>query len=364
MKKWITFALAALVLVFLPLISFNRGNNTSAETRLKQTEPGRAEEHPLKLNKLVLGYYAVDYAGDMLSYRSLDGNYAWIDSIATFDYLIDEEGSLIGHPDKQAVELARQRGVKSLALIHNYDKGFNPGLAHQVLSVEETRSALADNIFSLINEHGFDGVNIDLEGIPLKDRDYYISFLQELKDNLSVCGFLLTVSIPARTAHDIPNNWSGAYDYARIGEIADLVAVMTYDEHWFGGEPGPIASLPWVESVLSYSLSRIPGEKLLLGIAAYGYDWSSTGDCQGVSWKKISEFEAQNGGANWHEEFSSPYLIYYDQSGDKHEVWYENQSSLELKLDLVNNSGIAGVAIWRLGFEDDAFWQSLTKKLT
>jgi spore germination protein len=358
MKKWMTFALAALVLVLLPLFIFNHGKNTFRDSRMNQPD------YPLKLNKLVLGYYAVDYKGDMLSYNSLDGNHALIDSIATFDCLIDGKGNLIGQPDSRAVELAKSRDIKSLVLIHNYQNGFQPGLAHQVLSVEENRSNLTDNILSLLEEHGYDGVNIDLEGILLKDRDYYNGFLKELKEKLSPRGFLLTVSIPARTAHDIPNNWSGAYDYARIGETADLVAVMTYDEHWFGGDPGPIASLPWVERVLDYSVSQIPREKILLGIPAYGYDWSSDGECRSVPWSKAGELASENGGANWHNESSTPYIIYYDESGDRHETWFENESSLELKLDLVNNSGVAGVAIWRLGFEDGGFWRSLTKKLS
>ncbi|MDD4237421.1 MAG: glycosyl hydrolase family 18 protein [Desulfotomaculaceae bacterium] len=364
MKKWFTFILAALVFVFLPLCSYNHGNSTPAESHLNQPETGHSHSSPSKLNKFVLAYYAVDYTGDMLSYDSLNSNYTWIDSIAIFNYLIDGRGNLIGQPYSQAVGLAKSRDIKSLMLVHNYVEGFSSGLAHQVLSVEENRSNLENNILSLIEEHGLDGVNIDLEGIPIQDREYYSIFLQELKEKFSPYGFLLSVSIPARTAEDIPNNWSGAYDYVRIGEIADLVAVMTYDEHWFGGAPGPIASLPWVERVLNYSVSQIPREKILLGIPAYGYDWSSDGECRSVSWNKAGELASENGGANWHDESSTPYITYYDKSGDKHETWFENESSLELKLDLANSSGVAGVAIWRLGFEDAGFWRTLTAKLS
>jgi spore germination protein YaaH len=198
----------------------------------------------------------------------------------------------------------------------------------------------------------------------LEDQVYYSGFLEELKEMFSPYGFLLTVSIPAKTADDIPNNWSGAYDYPRIGEIADLVAIMTYDEHWYGGSTGPIASLPWVEKVINYTVSQMPREKILLGIPAYGYDWSGSGGCQNVFWNKAADLASANGGAIWHDESSSPYFIYNDKWGDKHEVWFENQTSLELKLDLVNSSGIAGVAIWRLGFEDDKFWRSLDAKLS
>jgi len=71
---------------------------------------------------------------------------------------------------------------------------------------------------------------------------------------------------------DQQDNWSSAFDYAAIGKYADWVQIMTYDEHWSGGTPGPIASLPWVENVIKYAITVIPKEKILLGVAAYGYD--------------------------------------------------------------------------------------------
>jgi spore germination protein len=53
-----------------------------------------------------------------------------------------------------------------------------------------------------------------------------------------------------------------------FGETAGLVAVMTYDEHWFGCDPAPIVFLPWVKWALNYSVSRIPKKKMLLVIPA------------------------------------------------------------------------------------------------
>lgn len=48
---------------------------------------------------------------------------------------------------------------------------------------------------------------------------------------------------------------------------------MTYDEHYPGGSPGPIASIGWVNNVVKYATTVIPKEKIYLGLAAYGYDW-------------------------------------------------------------------------------------------
>jgi spore germination protein YaaH len=98
-------------------------------------------------------------------------------------------------------------------------------IAHQVLSVEKNRKNLERNILSIVKGNGFDGVNIDLEGVPPGDRAFYNKFLSELKQMFKPYGYLLTVSIPAKTADNPLNSWNGAYDYRTIGNTADLVAL-------------------------------------------------------------------------------------------------------------------------------------------
>ncbi|MCL6634468.1 MAG: peptidoglycan-binding protein [Peptococcaceae bacterium] len=325
--------------------------------------PGGSGNTYTKLKRTVLGYYTEDYPGDRLSYDSLAGNSDFLDAIATFSFLTDGRGNLTGQPVSQGMDLAKSRKVKTLMLVHNYSGGFDSGLAHTVLSVQENRVNLEKNILSSVKKHGFDGVNIDLEGLPAADRASYSALLAELKELFKPYGYLLTVSIPAKTGDDPAGGLSGAYDYRTIGSYADLVMLMTYDEHWFGGEPGPVASLPWVQQVLDYAVQTIPRDKILMGVAAYGYDWSAAGT-RTVLWSRAGALAARYGGAGWDDWYSSPYLIYYDENGNRHEVWYENRFSLSLKLDLANSYNIGGIAVWRLGFEDDSFWQTVREKFS
>ncbi|HPZ42670.1 MAG TPA: glycosyl hydrolase family 18 protein [Bacillota bacterium] len=325
------------------------------------SQPGTSQS---KLNRIVLGYYTEYYPGDNLSYNSLLANHASIDYIATFSYLTDGRGNLTGTPITTGVELAKNKGVKSLMLVHNISNAIDSDAAHTLLSVPENRMNFEKNILSLIKEHGFDGVNIDLEGVPAADRSNYSTLLKELKEMLEPAGYLLTVSIPAKTRDNPLDNWNGAYDYTAIGEYADLVTLMTYDEHWPGGYPGPVASLSWVQQVLDYAVKSIPREKILMGVAAYGYNWSSAGGASTVLWNRAGTLASRNGGARWNDQYSAPYLIYYDQRGYRHEVWFENRFSLAIKLDLVNSYDLGGIAVWRLGFEDASFWQTVVEKIS
>lgn len=65
----------------------------------------------------------------------------------------------------------------------------------------------------------------------------------------------------------------------------------------------------------------------------------------------------------WDTPSQSPYFYYQDNSGIKHEVWFESSSSLAFKLELVKKYNLKGIAIWRLGNGTDRFWEIIDNKL-
>ncbi|MCX7921052.1 MAG: glycosyl hydrolase family 18 protein [Clostridia bacterium] len=315
---------------------------------------------------MVLGFATNDYQGDNGSYNSMTKYHNNLDSIATFSYRIDTSGALnmTGVSQQRAVSLANQKNISTLVAIHNFkDRRFDGSLAHSVLSNAAKRKALIDNIILVMSKESYSGVNVDIENVYWNDRAYYSAFIKELKERLTPYGFLTTVSIPAKTYDAYQNNtWSGAYDYKEIGKYADRILIMTYDEHYFGGSPGPISSLPWVKNVMAYATKTMPANKILLGIAAYGYDWSSS-NAAVIAFKNADSTIANLGVQSlWNDTFKSPYFK-YTKNGISHEVWYENASSISYKLDLVNTYKLGGIGIWKLGYENDTFWSSINKKI-
>jgi len=344
MRTWCLRAVTGLLLVVLSLVS----------------QPVCAGASP---NRLVIGYYAENYPGDTNALTSLRNYSRYMWGIATFTYRLERDGSLTGEVPVTAVRQARQDRLRTFLLVHNYRKGFDSQAVHSVLTDQYRRARLTDRIVWLVRHYGYTGVNIDLEGIPAGDRWAFNAFLRELDKKISPYG-MLTVSVPAKTWDDPRNGWSGAYDYRIIGQVADLVMIMAYDEHWIGGAPGPVASLPWVRKVVDYAVRTIPRNRLLLGIAAYGYDWSSRGN-RTVSWKEARQLTARYGWQRvvWDNKASSPCLVYRDNNGVRHEVWFENEHSLRPKLDLVRAYDLRGIAVWRLGYEDASFWRTVGEKL-
>jgi spore germination protein YaaH len=314
----------------------------------------------------ILGYTTHDYRGDNKPHESLLANYASLDTIATFSYRFFANGGLelTGESQESSAAFARSKGIRPLLLVHNFlNREFDKELAHTVLADSSKRKLLIDNILIAMSKEGYAGVNIDIENVYWHDRKNYTAFIKELKEKLAPYGYLTTASIPAKTQDTYTNNnWSGAFDYAEIGKHADRVMLMTYDEHYFGGSPGAVASYPWVKKVLDYAVEKIPSAKLYLGIPGYGYDWADSGS-RAVPFRDAEALRAKyNAPLQWDSTMKAPWFV-YTVNGIKHTVWYENSASLGYKLDMVKPYKLAGIAIWKLGYDDAAFWKIVNTKL-
>jgi spore germination protein YaaH len=226
-------------------------------------------------------------------------------------------------------------------------------------------SNLINNIEKSLAAHNYSGVNIDFEILYSNDREVFTNFMRDLYNRLKPKGYLVTIALPAKTSES--EKWVYAYDYAKLGSYSDQVILMTYDEHYPGGKPGPVASLNWTQRIVNYAASVIPKEKLLLGLAAYGYDWTVK-DGKTISTKSVSVSSAYSiasaNGAQvlWDSAAQVPYYTYTDSKGE-HFVYFENSTSIGYKLNIVNNSNLKGIAIWRLGLEDEAYWTTIRTKL-
>lgn len=263
----------------------------------------------------------------------------------------------------------KANNVKVLALIHNmlYSEGSSYGrqMANQLFNSQANTNNFIAQLESILKEYNLDGVNIDIEAVYTSDRDAYTNFIKTLKDTLGVKGYIITVSIPAKNYDSPSNTYSYPFDYEGIGKYADRVAIMTYDEHgaWSGSGAGPIASVDWQEGIIKYALTKIPKEKILLGIPTYGFDWSDNTYPKYLTYDAAIK-NADKVGANiQHDEATTVPYYKYSLNGVNHQAWFEDAYSIGYKLDLVNKYDLAGIAIWRLGMEDPAIWNVIKSEI-
>lgn len=129
---------------------------------------------------------------------------------------------------------------------------------------------------------------------------------------------------------------------------------MTYEWGYRFGPPLAVAPIPSVRRVLDYAVSRIPKEKIILGLSNYGYDWPLPyvqGETEATS---ISTREALDLAKRYSAEIiydenaMAPYFYYTNEEGIEHIVWYEDARSFEAKTRLLFEYDFAGAFIWDL----------------
>lgn len=326
--------------------------------------PGQAAK---ALNsKMVLGYYTVYYSGDNSSYNSLSLYGSYVSHFSTMTFNVDGSGNVTGSTPTNAITLAASKGITPYAAVTNLSNGsFDPHVAHLILTDPTLRTKTIQNILSIIQNNGFKGVNIDFENMLATDRPYFNTFIQELSSVLRPKGYQTVVSVSAKTSDSPTSSWSGTFDYYSLGQSADYLQIMSYDQNGPWGSPGPVSGLNWVEKVLQYATSQIPASKLLIGLPAYGYDWNTTTNTgSAVAWKNIPSL-LQNTGATpqWDATSSSPYFQYQAADGSSHTVWYENYESIKQKAQLVNRYNLAGASMWCLRLDDENFWKAVHEGL-
>lgn len=307
----------------------------------------------------VIGYYVENNAGDKLALDSLRANSQTITTAIPFFYSMNAGGWISGHHNQAPITFAKSKGIRTLAAVHNATStSFSGNVVHTLLRSSAARKQAIASIGSLLKKHGYDGVNIDFENVWPSDRPYLTQFFRELAWALRPKGYLVTAAIPAKTNDARNDNWSGAFDYGAIAPYLDYVILMTYDEHYAKGPAGPVASIGWVRNVLKYATSVMPREKVIMGLATYGYEWSG-GSGRAVSFGQVSSrVKTYKAVPKWDNYSQSPYF-YYWRGRAKYTVWYENNYSIAAKLPLVKEFGLRGVALWRLGIEDPATWKRI-----
>ena len=297
--------------------------------------------------------YAYHLVGSKAGKVSLKRNFIYLEKIMPTLIEIGEDGALM----TKNLDIPQTENIYPLV----QNKFLSTEVTNKFLSDENFINNAIEELINYLDENKYNGINLDLEGVKKKNKEAYHLFIKKLKEKMKN-KYKLDLSIPAKTENHIDTGWAGAYDYKYLGQIADNINIMAYDYHWSGGMPGPIAPLSWVYNVIDYAIMEIKAEKVLIGLAAYGYDWviePQLKKARGLSYKGIlALMEKMNIRAEWDQESETPYFKYEDEEG-LHEVWYENELSLKKKINLIKKFQIKGGSLWRLGLEDPKFWNHL-----
>ncbi len=315
-----------------------------SDLRLKQ---GLKEQGAFDRMK-IFGFYT---SGADNAMNSLRRHVYDIDVLIPDWYRLDLNLELNSNIDQTVDKLVKKNGVKEMPLVTNLVSGKWDGeLVHRLLVSQQARQNIINNICVQIKENRYDGVCIDFHNVTTEDKDLLVKFMKELADIFHKNGLKVAQTVPVG---------DNAFKYRELSQIADYVIITLYNEHHPYGEPGPLSSRKWIQRNME-SLDIMP-EKLIFGLASYGYDWCTESmlPAKEVSFAEIMETaEKLKLQIFWDKEAQNPFMKYYD-SGKDHIVWYLDGVTFYNHMIMVREEGGAGIALWRLGFEEPAVWSIL-----
>lgn len=276
----------------------------------------------------------------------------------TWFYVQDNSGNIINNAAADYVATAHEKGLKVWGLVDNFTMDIS---TYEVLSKTSSRQHLIGELISAATGAGIDGINVDFEQLSEDVGIHFLEFLRELSIECHKNNLVLSVDNP------VPEDFTSHYDRAEQGRVVDYVIIMGYDEHYVGSaEAGSVASLPWVEKGVQDTIAEVPAERVINAMPFYTRLWkteagslSSEAIGMDTAQRVISENNAQ---VYWDSDVSQNYGS-YESEGCTYQIWIEDAQSIAAKVQLVSKYNLAGVAAWKLGFENSSIWQTITENL-
>lgn len=228
----------------------------------------------------------------------------------------------------------------------------------EIMKDYNLRQDLINNIVELVLEYDLDGINIDFEYMYEEDKDLFSRFIIELKPRLSEIGAVLSVDV---TAPDGSPEWSLCYDRYTIGQVADYIVFMAYDQNGISSPvEGTTAGYDWVQVNIEKFLGQegVEADKLILGIPFYTRVWEEKdGEITNtaINMKDIDKIVQNNATKTWDDNLKQ-YYIEYVEDGVTHKIWAEDEESIRYKLSLIQEYNLAGSAFWTKDRETDSIW--------
>ena len=289
---------------------------------------------------------------DSNSYASLRRNLSQIDRMApAWATLRDGVDPVAFDVDPRALDLVRRHapGVEILPLVQNYHDGaWDAELLDRVLTGDGP-ARLIDSLTRWMTSNAFNGVVIDFEEVSPETHPKLLAFEHALHAAFATHGWRVVQAVPFDDA---------GWDYRAYADANDELALMAYDQHWSGGEPGPIAARDWFDAGLAARMAVLDPRKTIVCIGAHGYDWTlGSGHAVPVTFQDavLAARDAQ-ATVSFDAATASPHFEYVDQQQAHHAVWFlDALSTYEATLS-VRARGVEGVALWRLGAEDPSIW--------
>ncbi|CAM1502566.1 Fc.00g073420.m01.CDS01 [Cosmosporella sp. VM-42] len=253
---------------------------------------------------------------------------------------------------------------------------------------EEAQDYFFESLITFMQNHGFDGVDLDWEYPVAEDRggigddyDNFVNLLKRLRKRLNETGkrYGISITLPA-------SYWYlKGFNIVDIEQHIDWFNIMTYDIHgtWdehvasIGNVAQAHTNLTEIHAALELLWrNNINPERVVMGLGFYGRTFkmesadcmeagcpfeegAAEGECTGTS-GVLSSTEIRkirkNGGKVTFDPEAAVKIITW---GDRQWASWDDAETLKLKQDFANERCLGGTMVWAIDLDDGALINAL-----
>ena len=355
-KRFIVFSLVIVIVLFgvLQIAKKKIGNDLRqpvGESIVSPSPTLTIEKNGEKEKLLFVPYWT------LTDDEPIDTEY---DTYLYFGITPDKNG-IVAEEGLQAMERFTESvpdGKRRLLVLRMIDSTINA----EVLGDTALQQKIISQTIEQAEENNFQGVVLDLEmnAIPFTSLIEQINtfnklFFDEVKKSIMEYSLTMYGDVFYRIR---------PFDMKNLSQNADTVLIMAYDFHKSRGNPGPNFPLAG-KAVYGYSMKDlmndllrvVPSSKVVIIFGMFGYDWEVDNAGKGVSQGKpvtlkqvtnkfLQGCPYKNCSITRDEQSSETNILYTDDAGQKHSVWFEDTLSSVQKQQYLQTMSIGKYAYW------------------
>lgn len=297
------------------------------------------------------------YAYPFISEWVLEQTLPFLSDLYIFSYGFNADGSLIPPQldDQWMISKANNQGVAPVLTLTPFgaDGTFDNNLITEILREPSSQQRLIQQLILTMRTKGYRGINIDFEYIKAEDSLLFVNFVRTMTIQMNQLRYAVSVALVPKVSDNQRGYLYEGMDYQALGAAANYVFLMTYEWGYTYGPPMAVAPINQVRRVVEYAVSKIPREKIVLGIPNYGYDWELPFVQGTTKARTLGNIEAvvqavdKGVAIQFDVTAQSPYY-HYQEDGVIHEVWFEDVRSLRAKFQLIEEFQLKGAGYWQI----------------
>ena len=307
----------------------------------------------------------IGYAFSFINSSILIKTLPYLTYITIINYQVLADGVILSVNDSEILKLAKDYGVipiMMLSSITSEGRG-SYGINHSLLHNEDAQTILINNLLSILRTKGFRGVDLGFQAILPEDIPLYIDFMDRLTTILNERGYEVFVTLVPSTYGYISGVQNDISYFKRIGEIANHVVLLSYS--WATAFMPTVAqtTVNFLEDYLKFVIAQIPPEKIFIGLTRLAYDWELPyveGETTGMG-SVLTNSDAlnlanlTNAEIKFDDKTETPYYT-YNITGVDHFVWFKDARSINAIVNLIEEYGLEGVAVWNVMYFAPYTW--------